>query len=78
MLEINDLKKTFENGSPALKGVNLKIKKDIILEKAIFENQNYILTETLAENLIVLDNFDDGVELKFDNIDSKLYLTKID
>ena len=27
MLEINDLKKTFENGSPALKGVNLKINK---------------------------------------------------
>ena len=27
MLEINDLKKTFGNGSPALKGVNLKINK---------------------------------------------------
>ncbi len=27
MLEINDLKKTFDNGSPALKGVNLKINK---------------------------------------------------
>ena len=27
MLEINDLKKTFENGSPALKGVNLKVNK---------------------------------------------------
>ena len=27
MLEINNLKKTFENGSPALKGVDLKIKK---------------------------------------------------
>ena len=27
MLEINDLKKTFENGSPALKGVDLKINK---------------------------------------------------
>ena len=27
MLEINDLKKTFENGTPALKGVNLKINK---------------------------------------------------
>ena len=25
MLEINDLKKTFENGSPALKGIDLKI-----------------------------------------------------
>ena len=28
MLEINDLKKTFENGSPALKGVNLKINRE--------------------------------------------------
>ena len=27
MLEINNLKKIFENGSPALKGVNLKINK---------------------------------------------------
>ena len=27
MLEINDLKKTFSNGSPALKGINLKINK---------------------------------------------------
>ena len=27
MLEINDLKKTFKNGTPALKGVNLKINK---------------------------------------------------
>ena len=27
MLEINDLKKTFENGTPALKGINLKINK---------------------------------------------------
>ena len=27
MLEINNLKKTFENGSPALKGVDLKIKR---------------------------------------------------
>ena len=27
MLEINDLKKTFDNGTPALKGINLKINK---------------------------------------------------
>jgi len=27
MLEINDLKKTFENGTPALKGIDLKINK---------------------------------------------------
>ena len=38
----------------------------------------FLLNLFHLENLIVLDNFDDGVELKFDNIDSKLYLTKID
>ena len=27
MLEINDLKKTFYNGTPALKGINLKVNK---------------------------------------------------
>jgi len=27
MLEINDLKKTFDNGTPALKGINLKVNK---------------------------------------------------
>jgi|TARA_B110000977_G_scaffold21713_1_gene26025 phosphonate transport system ATP-binding protein len=27
MLEINDLKKTFDNGTPALKGINLKVHK---------------------------------------------------
>ena len=75
MNRIQTLRK--ESGLLVTDKINLKIKKDIILEKAIFENQNYILTETLAENLIILENLDDGVELKFDNIDSKLYLTKI-
>ena len=28
MLEINNLTKTFENGTPALKGVNLKLIKE--------------------------------------------------
>ena len=27
MLEINDLKKTFDNGTSALKGINLKVNK---------------------------------------------------
>ena len=41
-IEINDLKKTFENGSPALKGIDLKINKSVVttgdinaIEKAI-------------------------------------------
>ena len=45
---------------------------------SIFENQEYILSETLAEKLEVLDDLNNGIELEFDNIKSKLHLTKID
>ena len=39
MIEINNLKKTFENGSPALKGVDLKINKGFI--------ENYLLAKNI-------------------------------
>ena len=67
-----------ESGLLVTDKINLKIQKDIILEKAIFENQDYILTETLAEKLEVLDDLNNGILLEFDNINSKLHLTKID
>ena len=67
-----------ESGLLVTDKINLKIQKDIILEKAIFENQEYILSETLAEKLEVLDDLNTGIELEFDNIKSKLHLTKID
>ena len=67
-----------ESGLLVTDKINLKIQKDIILEKAIFENQDYILTETLAEKLEVLVDLNNGILLEFDNINSKLHLTKID
>ena len=67
-----------ESGLLVTDKINLKIQKDIVLEKAIFENQDYILTETLAEKLEVLVDLNNGILLEFDNINSKLHLTKID
>ena len=67
-----------DSGLQVTDKIILKIQKDIIIEKAIFENQNYILNETLAENLEFVDSIEDGVEIQFDNINSKLYLTKIE
>ena len=66
-----------DSGLKVTDKINLKFQKDIILEKAIFENQNYILSETLAENLEFFDSLNNGIEIKFDNINSKLHLTKI-
>ena len=67
-----------ESGLLVTDKINLKIQKDIILEKAIFENQEYILSETLTEKLEFLDDLNTGIEIEFDNIKSKLHLTKID
>tara|TARA_B100001093_G_scaffold22957_3_gene20358 strand:+ start:1395 stop:4802 length:3408 start_codon:yes stop_codon:yes gene_type:complete len=55
----------------------LKIQNNNIIEKAIFENRKYILNETLADDLIFKDKIDSGILIEFDNIKSKLSLTKI-
>ena len=67
-----------DSGLQVTDKIILKIQKDNIIEKAIFENQNYILNETLAESLEFVDSIENGVEIQFDNINSKLYLTKIE
>ncbi|MBL6649813.1 MAG: isoleucine--tRNA ligase [Flavobacteriaceae bacterium] len=67
-----------DSGLQVTDKIILKIQKDNIIEKAIFENQNYILNETLAESLEFVDLIINGVEIKFDNINSKLDLTKIE
>ncbi len=54
----------------------LKIQKDNIIEKAIFENREYIVNETLADDLILESSIKNGIEIKFDNIDTKLSIHK--
>jgi len=54
----------------------LKIQKDNIIEKAIFENRDYIVNETLAVDLFFVESIHDGVEIKFDNINTKLSIHK--
>ena len=54
----------------------LKIQKDNLIEKAIFENRDYIVNETLAVDLILVESINEGVEIKFDNINTKLSIHK--
>ena len=54
----------------------LKIQKDNIIEKAIFENRDYIVNETLAVDLFFVESIHEGVEIKFDNINTKLSIHK--
>ena len=54
----------------------LKIQRDNMIEKAIFENRDYIVNETLSVDLILEDSITNGIEVKFDNIDTKLSILK--
>jgi len=72
---IQNLRK--ETGLLVTDKINLKIQKDNIIEKAIFENKAYILSETLTENLEFFDILSEGIEISFDNIKTKLCINKI-
>jgi isoleucyl-tRNA synthetase len=72
---IQNLRK--ETGLLVTDKINLKIQKDNIIEKAIFENRAYILSETLAENLEFFDVLSEGIEISFDNIKTKICINKI-
>ena len=72
---IQNLRK--ETGLLVTDKINLKIQKDNIIEKAIFENRAYILSETLTENLEFFDILSEGIEISFDNIKTKLCINKI-
>ena len=63
MLEINDLKKTFDNGTPALKGVDLKINKG---EFVSILGPSGSGKTTLLRSINGLENISSG-EIYFDN-----------
>jgi isoleucyl-tRNA synthetase len=54
----------------------LNIQKDNIIEKAIFENREYIMNETLSVKLNIEDSINRGIEINFDNIETKLNIEK--
>ncbi|WP_408030388.1 isoleucine--tRNA ligase [Tenacibaculum xiamenense] len=47
------------------------------LQESILANENYIKTETLTNELIFVDTLEDGVEIEFDTIKSKMLIEKI-
>ncbi len=56
--------------------ITLYVQKDPVLEQAIRENEDYIKTETLTNNLIIKDIVTSGVEIVFDNVNTKIIIEK--
>ena len=58
-----------------------KIKLTILnyenLQASVLENENYIVSETLTSELVFVDELEDGAEIEFDTIKSKILINKL-
>jgi len=56
--------------------INVRLLKEPQVEASVLSNLEYIKTETLTENLTLEDTLGEGVEIIFDDIETRLLITK--
>jgi isoleucyl-tRNA synthetase len=71
---IQNLRK--ESGFEVTDKINLKILKDGFIEKAIANNENYLKSETLTAELKYEERLEEGTEIAFDDVNTKLFIQK--
>jgi isoleucyl-tRNA synthetase len=71
---IQNLRK--ESGFEVTDKIKLSIKKDGIVDDAILTNENYIKNETLTNELVLKDEVKNGIEIVFDDVNTKLFIEK--
>lgn len=71
---IQNLRK--DSGFEVTDRIDVKFQNDVQIADAISSNETYIKTETLADELELIDNLSDGIDIVFDNVNTKLYIKK--
>jgi len=71
---IQNLRK--ESGFDVTDKIKVLIQKDGIVEAAILENEAYIKTETLTNELLLEEVLENGIEIAFDDVVTKLVIVK--
>ena len=65
-----------DSGFEVTDKIKVQLQKNGILEKAIMSNESYIKSETLTENLVFEDQLNNGTEIEFDDIITRIIITK--
>jgi isoleucyl-tRNA synthetase len=65
-----------DSGFEVTDKVKVYVQNHPVLQEAILANENYIKSETLTEALIFSDSLENGIEIEFDDIHTKLTITK--
>ncbi len=71
---IQNLRK--DSGLEVTDKIQVKIQKDGAVEQAVLDNLNYVKNETLATTLHFEEILEQGMEVAFDEINTKLYIEK--
>ncbi|MCL5127393.1 isoleucine--tRNA ligase [Algibacter sp. L4_22] len=71
---IQNLRK--DSGFEVTDRINVTFQKDEHIVKAVEANIAYIKSETLTNELNIIDNLQDGIEIAFDEVNTRLYIQK--
>ncbi|WP_457618516.1 isoleucine--tRNA ligase [Lutibacter sp.] len=66
-----------ESGLDVTDKIKLVIQKNDILEQSILANEQYIKEETLTKELVFEEMIENGIEIVFDNVNTKILIEKI-
>jgi len=72
---IQNLRK--DSGFELTDRIAVQFKKDEQIINAINKNLEYIKTETLTDELEILDDLNNGIDIAFDDVNTKLFIQKI-
>jgi len=65
-----------DSGLDVIDKIKLRVQKDGVVDNAILTNENYIKNETLTNELILEDEVKNGIEIAFDDVNTKLLIEK--
>lgn len=71
---IQNLRK--DSGFEVTDRIDVKLQKDDQIVAAVHSNVEYIKSETLTEDLEIMDNLNSGIEIAFDDVNTKLFIQK--
>ena len=71
---IQNLRK--DSGFEVTDRIDVQLQNDVHVAAAIASNEDYIKSETLTEDLKIIENLNDGIEISFDEVNTKLFIQK--
>ena len=71
---IQNLRK--DSGFEVTDRIDVQLQSNALVAKAIASNEAYIKSETLTEDLKIIDTLNKGIDIVFDNVNTKLFIQK--